>query len=145
MQTDRIGGCEKKVNTERSQALVGTTNLFRKLRRGESAAKERTKAKMLLIFAHLLLPYRENGCAVYLPFSIGTVRPDLKNGTAVVRSHLHSKTDQLRQRLQRSTAVQRCEHRYVILAPTVIYQNHEFYKYTSKKFLWESCTTVLQK
>ena len=25
---------------------------------------------MLLIFARLLLPYRKNGCAVYLPFSI---------------------------------------------------------------------------
>ena len=93
MQTDCIGGCEKKVNTERSQALLGTTNLFRKLRREESAAKERTKAKMLLIFARLLLPYRENGCAVYLTFSIGTVRPYRKNGTAVVRSHLRSKTD----------------------------------------------------
>ena len=73
MQTDCIGGCEKKDNTERSQALLGTTNLFRKLRREESAAKERTKAKTLLIFARLLLPYHENGCAVYLPFSIGTV------------------------------------------------------------------------
>ena len=48
MQTDCIGGCEKKVNTERSKALLGTTNLFRKLRREESAAKERSKAKMLL-------------------------------------------------------------------------------------------------
>ena len=93
MQTDCIGDCEKKVNTERSQALLGTTNLLRKLRREESAAKERTKAKMLLIFARLLLPYCENGCAVYLPFSIGTVRPYRKNGTAVVRSHLCSKTD----------------------------------------------------
>ena len=45
MQTDCIGGCEKKVNTERSQALLGTTNLFRKLRREESAAKERTKSQ----------------------------------------------------------------------------------------------------
>ena len=79
MQTDCIGGCEKKVNTERSQALLGTTNLFRKLRREESAAKERTKAKTLLIFARR---------AIYLPFSIGTVRPYRKNGTAVVRSHL---------------------------------------------------------
>ena len=43
------GGCEKKVNAERSQSLLGTTNLFRKLRREESAAKERTKAKTLLI------------------------------------------------------------------------------------------------
>ena len=92
MQIDCIGSCEKKVNTERSQALLGTTNLFRKLRREELAAKERTKAKMLLRFAHLLLPYHENGCAVDLPFSIGTVRPYRKNGTAVVRSHLHSKT-----------------------------------------------------
>ena len=45
MQTDCIGGCEKKVNAERSQALLGTTNLFRKLQREESADKERTKAK----------------------------------------------------------------------------------------------------
>ena len=74
MQTDCIGGCEKKVNTERSQALLGTTNLFRKLRREESSAKERTKAKKLVMFARLLLPYRENGCAVDLPFSIGTIR-----------------------------------------------------------------------
>ena len=58
MQTDCIGVCEKKVNTERSQASLGTTNLFRKLRREESAAKERTKAKKLLIIARLLLPYR---------------------------------------------------------------------------------------
>ena len=92
MQTDCIGGCEKKVDTERSQALLGTTNFFRKLRREESAAKERTKAKTLLIFARLL-PYRENGCAIDLPFSIGTVWPYRKNGTAVVRSHLRSKTD----------------------------------------------------
>ena len=93
MQTDCIGGCEKKVNTEKSQALLGTPNLFRKLRREESAAKVRTKSKTLLIFACLLLPYRENGCAIYLPFSIGTVRPYRKNGMAVVRSHLRSKTD----------------------------------------------------
>ena len=85
MQTDCIGGCEKKDNTERSQALLVTTNLFRKLRREESAAEERTKSKKLLIFARLLLPYRENGCAIYLPFSIGTVQPYRKNGTAVVR------------------------------------------------------------
>ena len=65
MQTDCIGGCEKKVNAERSQALLGTTNLYRKLRREESAAKERTKAKKLLIFARLLLPYRENSCTWY--------------------------------------------------------------------------------
>ena len=89
MQTDCIGGCEKKVNTEISQALLDATNLFRKLRREESAAKERTKAKTLLIFARVLLPYRENGCAIYLPFSIGTVRPYRKNGMAIVRSHLH--------------------------------------------------------
>ena len=88
MQTDCIGGCEKKVNTERSQALLGTTNLFRKLRREESAVKERTKAKTLLIFTCQLLPYRKNGCAVYLPFSIGTVWPYRKNCTAVVRSYL---------------------------------------------------------
>ena len=68
----------KKVNTERSQALLGTTNLFGKLRREESTAKERTKAKKLLISARLLLPYRENGCAVCLPFSIGAVRPYLR-------------------------------------------------------------------
>ena len=75
MQTDCIGGREKKVNAGRSQALLGTTNLFRKLRREESAAKERTKAKKLLIFVRLLLPYCENGCAICLPFSIGrTVR-----------------------------------------------------------------------
>ena len=88
MQTDCIGGCEKKINTERSHALLDTTNLFRKLRREESAAKERTKAKTLLIFARLLLPYRENGCAICLPFSIGTVRPYRKNSMAVVRLHL---------------------------------------------------------
>ena len=83
---DGIGGCEKKVNATRSQALLGTTNLFRKLRQKESAAKERTKAKKLLIvFACLLLPYCENGCAVCLPFSIGTVRPYRKNSTALVR------------------------------------------------------------
>ena len=64
IQTDCVHGCEKKVNAERSQALLGTTNLFRKLRREESAAKERAKAKKLLIFERLLLPYRENGCAV---------------------------------------------------------------------------------
>ena len=93
MQTDCLGGCEKKVNTERCQALLGTTNLFRKLRQEELAAKERTKAKTLLIFARLLLPYRENGCAIYLPFSIGTVRPYRKDGTAVVRSPLRSKPD----------------------------------------------------
>ena len=93
MQTDCIGSCEKKVNSERSQALLGATNLFRKLRREQSAAKERTKSKMLLIFARLLLLYRENGCAVYLTFSIGSVGPYRKNGTAVVRSHLCSKTD----------------------------------------------------
>ena len=95
MHTDRIGGCEKQVNTERSQALLGTTNLFRKLWREESAVKERTKtkAKMLLIFARLLLPYSKNGCAVNLPFSKGTVRPYHKNGTAVLRSYLRSKTD----------------------------------------------------
>ena len=75
MQTDCIGGCEKKVNAERSQALLGTTNLFRKLRREESQAKGRTKAKKLLIFLRLLLPYHENSCAVCLSFSIGTVRP----------------------------------------------------------------------
>ena len=83
METDCIGGCEKKVNNERSQALLGTTNLFRKLRREESATKERTKAKMLLIFERLLLLYRENNCAVYLPFSIGTVWPYHKNGTTI--------------------------------------------------------------
>ena len=93
MQTDCIGGCEKKVNAERSQALLVTTNLFRKLRQEESAAKERTKAKMLLIFARLLLPYRENGCAVYLPFSIGTVRPYRSYVTAVVHLDVRSKTD----------------------------------------------------
>ena len=93
MQIDCIGGCEKKVNTERSQALLGTTNLFRKLRREELAAKERTKAKTLLRFARLLLLYRKNGCAVDLPFSIGTVQPYRKNSTAIVRSHLRSKTD----------------------------------------------------
>ena len=92
MQTDCIVGCEKKVNTERSQALLGTTNLIRKLRLEESAAKERTKAKTLLRFARLLLLYRENGCAVDLPFSIGTVRPYRKNGTGVVCSHLHGLT-----------------------------------------------------
>ena len=70
IQTDCIGGCEKKVNAERSQASLGTTNLFRKLRQEESAAKERTKAKKLLIFACLLLPYRANGRTVCLPFSI---------------------------------------------------------------------------
>ena len=59
MQTDCIGGCQKKVNTERSQALLGTTNLLRKLRQEESAAKERTKAKMLLIFARLFAVLRE--------------------------------------------------------------------------------------
>ena len=79
MQTDCIGGCEKKVNTERSQALLCTTNLFRKLRQEELAAKERTKAKTLQIFARLLLPYREDDCAVYLPFSIGTAWPYRKN------------------------------------------------------------------
>ena len=63
MQTDCIGGCEKKVNTERSQALLGTTNLFRKLRREESAAKERTKAKTLLIFAP-----RERLCRLFAIF-----------------------------------------------------------------------------
>ena len=93
MQTDCIGGCEKKVNAERSQALLVTTNLFRKLRQEESAAKERTKAKMLLIFARLLLPYRENGCAVYLPFSIGTVRLYRSYVTAVVHLDVRSKTD----------------------------------------------------
>ena len=31
--------------------------------------------KILLIFVRLLLPYRTNGCAVCLQFSIGTVRP----------------------------------------------------------------------
>ena len=80
MQTDCVGSCEKKVNTERSPALLGTTNLFRKLRQEESAAKERTKAKTLLIFARLLLPYRENCCAVYWPFSIETVQPYHNNG-----------------------------------------------------------------
>ena len=65
MQTDCIGGCEKKVNTERSQALLGTTNLFRKLWREESAAKERTKAKMLLIFARLS---RERLCCLFAIF-----------------------------------------------------------------------------
>ena len=47
IQTDShcISGCEKKVNAERSQALLGTTNLFRKLQREELGAKERTKAK----------------------------------------------------------------------------------------------------
>ena len=72
---------------------IGTTNPFRKLRREESAAKERTKAKKLLIFARLILLYHENGCAVCLPFSIGTVRPYSKNGTAVVRLDVCSKTD----------------------------------------------------
>ena len=52
---------------------IGTTNLFRKLRQEESAAKK-AKAKKLLIFAHLLLPYHANGCAICLPISIGTVR-----------------------------------------------------------------------
>ena len=56
-----IGGCEKKVNAERSQALLGTT---RKLQREELAAKETTKAKKLLIIAHLLLQYRANGWAI---------------------------------------------------------------------------------
>ena len=42
-------------------------------------------AKKLLIFAGLFLPYRANGCAVCLSFSIGTVWPYHKNGTAVVR------------------------------------------------------------
>ena len=93
IQTDRIAGCEKKVNAERYQALLGTTNLFRKLRREELAAKERTKAKKLLIFARLLLPYRENGCAICLPFSIVTVRPYRKNGTAIVRLDVCSRTD----------------------------------------------------
>ena len=92
MQTDCIGGCEKKVNAERSQTLLVTTNLFRKLRREESAAKERTKARKLLIFARLL-PYRENGCAICLPFSIGTVRLYCKNSMDVVRLDVCSKTD----------------------------------------------------
>ena len=83
----------KKVNAERSQALLGTTKLLRKLRREESASKERTKAKKLLIFAHLLLPYRKNSCVVCLPFSIGTVRPYCKNGTAVVCLDVRSKMD----------------------------------------------------
>ena len=73
--------------------MQGTTNLSRKLRREELEAKERTKAIKLLIFARLLLPYRENRCAVCLPFSIGTVRPYRKNGTAVVHLDICSKTD----------------------------------------------------
>ena len=68
MQTDCIGGLEKKVNTERSQALLGTTNLFRKLRREESAAKERTKAKTLLIFASIIAIPRERLCRLFAIF-----------------------------------------------------------------------------
>ena len=106
MQTDCIGGCEKKVNTEISQALLGTTNLFRKLRREESADKGRTKAKTLIIFARLLLPYCENGCAFYLSFSIGTAgrstfTPSFKNGltTATVTAFYGVKTGMLFWRL----------------------------------------------
>ena len=63
MQTDCIGGCEKKVNTERSQALLGTTNLFRKLRREESAAKERTKSQnVTTIRASIIAVPRERLC-----------------------------------------------------------------------------------
>ena len=65
--------------------------LFQKLRREEPAAKERTKAKKLLKVARQLLAYHENGFAVYLPFSIGTVRPYHKNGTAVVRLDIRQK------------------------------------------------------
>ena len=58
-----ISGCEKKVCAEKSQALLGTK---------ESAAKERTKAKKLLILSRQLLPYHTNGWAICLPFCIGT-------------------------------------------------------------------------
>ena len=69
MQTDCIGGCEKKVNTERSQAYLGTTNFFRKLRREESAAKERTKAKTLLISrASIIAVLRERLCRLFAIF-----------------------------------------------------------------------------
>ena len=51
IDSNGIAGCEKKVSAERYQALLlGTTKLFRKLQR-ELAAKERTKAKQLLIYS----------------------------------------------------------------------------------------------
>ena len=80
-----VVSCKKKVSTERSQASLCTTKLFRKLQQEELAAKERTKEK-LLILAYLLSPYRANGCAACLPFSIGTVRPYRKNSMAVVHT-----------------------------------------------------------
>ena len=69
MQTDCIGGCEKKVDAERSQALLGTTNLFRKLRREESAANERTKAKKVTnIGASIIAVPREWLCRLFAIF-----------------------------------------------------------------------------
>ena len=62
------------------------------------------------------MPYRENGCAVYLPFSIETVRPYSKNGTTVVRSHLRSKN---RLTTATITAFYGSSMRHVNLAPTV--------------------------
>ena len=86
-----VGGCEKKVNTERSQALlVGTTNFSENFSEKNRQLKKEQKPK-LLIFACLLLPYRVNSCAVFL--FLGTAWPYRKNGTAVVRLSVHSKMD----------------------------------------------------
>ena len=60
--------------------------------------KKELKPK-LLIFACLLLPYRVNGFAICLPFSIGTVRS--------------LKTVKLLRQFEHSTVVGRCENRHV--------------------------------
>ena len=67
MQTDCIGSCEKKVNTEISQALLGTTNLFR-IRREESAAKEEQKPKHYYIRASIIAVPRERLCRLFAIF-----------------------------------------------------------------------------
>ena len=70
MQTDYVGCCEKKVNTGRSQALLGTTNLFRKLRREESAAKKnKTKSHNVTnIHASIIAVPRERLCHLFAIF-----------------------------------------------------------------------------
>ena len=52
-------------------------------------AAKQNKIQKLLIFVHVLLPYRANGSAVCLPFSIGPVQPYCKNSTAVGRIDVH--------------------------------------------------------
>ena len=95
----------KKVSAEKSQQFSSRFCIIWKASVRNWQLMKELKSK-LLIFAHLLLPCRKNGSAVGLPFSIVTIRPYRKNGTAVVHSF---KNRELWRQLECSMVVQRCE------------------------------------